>query len=61
MNKTFINMGQYNNRHVIKHVTLKCIIYVSSYKSIGSWNCLRLKYLKGEIEKFFYNELKTLK
>ena len=22
MNKTFMNMGQYNNGHVIKHVTL---------------------------------------
>ena len=23
MNKNYINLGQYNNRHVIKHVTLK--------------------------------------
>ena len=28
MNKTFMNLGQYNNRHVIKHVTLKSIFYV---------------------------------
>ena len=23
MNKHYMNLGQYNNRHVIKHVTLK--------------------------------------
>ena len=29
MNKNSMNLGQYNNRHVIKHVTLK--LYVLFY------------------------------
>ena len=31
-----MNLGQYNNRHVIKHVTLKSIFYIEYYMTQSS-------------------------
>ena len=55
MNKNFMNWGQYNTRHVIKHVTLKLWkIFVHEYSTRYLWNCdIRL------VLYFYYNPLEN--
>ena len=54
MNKNYINLGQYNNRHVIKHVTLKLKLCFEIYQYFMVKVSLFHETLGEEGEMFIY-------